>query len=196
MNMHITVRHSFLSLRVRHSWCLWISTLVPVVLIASCRSSVRPEPDGYVQVEVKGVSFDPVVNSPVVVLQNQEQTKTIPIWVGMPEAQAIHLQLAGTVLPRPMTHDLLKNILEKVGVGFEKVVVTEMKDNTYYAFIHLANGKNPLQIDSRPSDAIALALRFHRPIFVAARLFDSALPGGETHPVKLEPIHWQMTQTF
>lgn len=196
MNMFIAVRHSFLSLRVRHSWCLWISTLVPVVLIASCRSSVRPEPDGYVQVEVKGVSFDPVVNSPVVVLQNQEQTKTIPIWVGMPEAQAIHLQLAGTVLPRPMTHDLLKNILEKVGVGFEKVVVTEMKDNTYYAFIHLANGKNPLQIDSRPSDAIALALRFHRPIFVAAQLFDSALPGGETHPVKLEPIRWQMTQTF
>ena len=170
--------------------------VVPVVLLTSCRGSVRSGTDEYVQVEVKGVSFDPAVNSPVVILQNQEQTKAIPIWVGMAEAQAIHLQLEGTVLPRPMTHDLLKNILEKVGVGFEKVVVTEMKDNTYYAFIYLANGKNPLQIDSRPSDAIALALRFHRPIFVATRLFEVALPGGEAHAVKLEPIHGRMTQIF
>jgi len=170
--------------------------IAPVVLLTSCRGSVRSDTDEYVQVEVKGVSFDPEVNSPVVILQNKEQTKAIPIWVGMPEAQAIHLQLQGTVTPRPMTHDLLKNILEKVGVGFEKVVVTEMKDNTYYAFIYLANGKNPLQIDSRPSDAIALALRFHRPIFVAARLFDAAVPGGEAHTIKLEPISWKMAQAF
>jgi bifunctional DNase/RNase len=94
-----------------------------------------------------------------------------------------------------MTHDLLKDILEKVGVRFEKVVVTEMKDNTYYAFIHLANGKSPLQIDSRPSDAIALALRFHRPIFVAAQLFDALRP-GEAHPVRLEPASANRTRMF
>jgi uncharacterized protein len=196
MDTHITVNGSFLSLRVRSIWRLWVLIVASVVLSTSCRGSRRSESGEYVLVEVKGVSFDPVVNSPVVILQNQEQTKAIPIWVGMPEAQAIHLQLQGTVTSRPMTHDLLKNILEKVGVGFEKVVVTEMKDNTYYAFIYLANGKNPLQIDSRPSDAIALALRFHRPIFVAARLFDAAVPSGEAHTIKLEPISWRMTQTF
>lgn len=160
--------------------------LLAMILVAACRGPSRPGGSDDIQVDVGGVSFDPVANSPVVILQNQERTKAIPIWVGMSEAQAIHLQLSGTVLPRPMTHDLLKNILEKVGVGFEKVVVTEMKDNTYYAFIYLANGKSPIKIDSRPSDAIALALRFHRPIFVAARLFDAAVPGGELHPISLE----------
>jgi uncharacterized protein len=191
MDMRDTLNRSGLSLLKRNGWHRWVLMMVVVGMVTtSCRSPERLESHEYVQVEVKGVSFDPVANSPVVVLQNKEQTKAIPIWVGMAEAQAIHLQLQGTVLPRPMTHDLLKNILEKVGVGFEKVVVTEMKDNTYYAFIHLANGKNPLQIDSRPSDAIALALRFHRPIFVAARLFDAALPGGEAHSVKFDTISW------
>jgi len=196
MSIYITVKGSILSLPMRRIQCLWIMTVVSVLLTMSCRSPVRSATDEYVQVEVKGVSFDPIANSPVVILQNQEETKAIPIWVGLAEAQAIHLQLQGAVTPRPMTHDLLKNILEKVGVGFEKVIVTEMKDNTYYAFIYLANGKMPLQIDSRPSDAIALALRFHRPIFVAAPLFDTALPSSESHAVKLEPISWRMIQTF
>jgi bifunctional DNase/RNase len=190
MDTRNALNSSGLSLQKRNHWYRLVLVVVAVVSTTSCRGPVRSESSEYVQVEVKGVSFDPVANSPVVILQNQEQTKAIPIWVGMPEAQAIHLQLQGTVLPRPMTHDLLKNILEKVGVGVEKVVVTEMKGNTYYAFIHLANGKNPLQIDSRPSDAIALALRFRRPIFVAARLFEVASPGGEAHPVKLEPANW------
>lgn len=190
MDSHVASSRSSCSLKVRRTGWLWLVVAISVLFATSCRGPVRSESEEYVQVEVKGVSFDPVANSPVVVLQNKEQTKAIPIWVGMAEAQAIHLQLQGTVLPRPMTHDLLKNILEKVGVGVEKVVVTEMKANTYYAFIHLANGKSPLQIDSRPSDAIALALRFRRPIFVAARLFDAAIPSGEAHPVKLEPASW------
>jgi len=196
MDRHVTGSRSSCFLRVGQTRRLWFLLAVSLVFTTSCRGPVRSESGEYVQVEVKGVSFDPVANSPVVILQNQEQTKAIPIWVGMAEAQSIHLQLQGTVPPRPMTHDLLKNILEKVGVGFEKVVVTEMKESTYYAFIFLANGKKPLQIDSRPSDAIALALRFHRPIFVAARLFDTAVPGGEAHPVKLEPTHWKMAQSF
>jgi bifunctional DNase/RNase len=165
------------------------------LLLSSCGKSVQQPLDEYVQVEVRGVGFDPAANSPVVILQDAAHSKAIPIWVGMSEAQAIHLQLQGTVTPRPMTHDLLKNILEKVGVGFDKVVVTEMKNNTYYAFIHLANGKHPLQIDSRPSDAIALALLFHRPIFVATRLFDTALP-GETRPENLQPTKAISVQSF
>jgi bifunctional DNase/RNase len=196
MDTRNTLNSSGLSLQKRDRWRRWVLMLVAVVVTVSCRGPERSASDGHVQVEVKGVSFDPVANSPVVILQNQEQTKAIPIWVGMAEAQAIHLQLQGTVLPRPMTHDLLKNILEKVGVGFEKVVVTEMKGNTYYAFIHLANGKNPLEIDSRPSDAIALALRFRRPIFVAAPLFDAAVPGAEAHSVKLEPIGRKTARSF
>ncbi|MBM4259701.1 MAG: bifunctional nuclease family protein [Deltaproteobacteria bacterium] len=182
-------RPSWLVRLQRFGW-IWFILAVSVAFTPSCRNPQGTESRNSVQVEVKGVSFDPVANSPVIILQNKEQTKAIPIWVGLPEAQSIHLQLQGTVLPRPMTHDLLKNILEKVGVGFEKVVVTEMKGGTYYAFIHLANGKTPLQIDSRPSDAIALALRFHRPIFVATHLFDEAIPGGEAHPVTLAPISW------
>jgi len=173
---------------LRSERCLWSAMLVALILVAACRGPSHPGGGDDIQVEVRGVGFDPAANSPVVILQDQERTKAIPIWVGVSEAQAIHLQLSGTVLPRPMTHDLLKNILEKVGVRFEKVVVTEMKDNTYYAFIYLANGKSPIKIDSRPSDAIALALRFHRPIFVAARLFDAAVPGGELHSVSWESV--------
>lgn len=195
MSPHTNTDGSFRSLHALPLWCLWVLPVVLVVLLTSCGKSVRSRTDDYVQVEVRGVGFDPTANSPVVILQDAEHNKAIPIWVGMSEAQAIHLQLQGTVTPRPMTHDLLKNILEKVGVGFEKVVVTEMKDNTYYAYIHLANGKNPLQIDSRPSDAIALALRFHRPIFVAARLFDTAVP-GEAQPAKLQPTKAVPAQSF
>lgn len=188
MGTYIKRDRAFPSYWLRSERHLWNGILVAMILVAACRAPSHPGGGDDIQVDVRGVGFDPAANSPVVILQNQERTKAIPIWVGMSEAQAIHLQLSGTVLPRPMTHDLLKNILEKVGVRFEKVVVTEMKDNTYYAFIYLANGKSPIKIDSRPSDAIALALRFHRPIFVAAQLFDAAVPGGELHPISLESV--------
>lgn len=195
MSPHINANGSCQSLHARPFHYIWLLLVALLMPLTSCGKSVRLPVDDYVQVEVRGVGFDPTTNSPVVILRDAAHNKAIPIWVGMSEAQAIHLQLQGTVTPRPMTHDLLKNILEKVGVGFEKVVVTEMKDNTYYAYIHLANGKSPLQIDSRPSDAIALALRFHRPIFVAARLFDSAVP-GEAQPAKLQPTKAVPAQAF
>jgi bifunctional DNase/RNase len=135
---------------------------------------------------VQDVRFDRLSNSPVVILQDAEKKKAMPIWVGVFEAQAIALELQGTPPPRPFTHDLMKNILEQVGVQFEKVVVRELKGSTYYAHIHLSSAGKPLEIDSRPSDAIALALRFHRPIFVAKELFDAALspetPGGRPEP--------------
>jgi bifunctional DNase/RNase len=147
-----------------------------MMLVTACQATSRAREDGQIQVEVQSVGFDPALNSPVVVLQNKEKTKAIPIWIGMPEAQAIYLQLEGKALPRPMTHDLMKNILEQVGVEFEKVVVSELKETTYYSHIHLVQGGKPLQIDSRPSDAIALALRFHRPIYIAKNLFETARP--------------------
>ena len=147
-----------------------------VALVTACQATSRAREEGQIQVEVQSVGFDPALNSPVVVLQNKEKTKAIPIWIGMPEAQAIYLQLEGKALPRPMTHDLMKNILEQVGVEFEKVVVSELKETTYYSHIHLVQGGKPLEIDSRPSDAIALALRFHRPIYIAKNLFETARP--------------------
>jgi uncharacterized protein len=154
---------------------LW-GIVVPAAIVTACQAPSRAREEEHIQVEVQGVGFDPMLNSPVVILQNKDKSKAIPIWVGMLEAQAIHLQLEGKVLPRPMTHDLMKNIIEQVGVEFEKVTVRELKDSTYYAHIHLVQKGKPLEIDSRPSDAIALALRFHRPIYVAKTLFDASRP--------------------
>jgi len=159
---------------------------LPGMLLVACRATSGAREEEHVQVEVTAVSFDPTVNSPVVILQNKEQTKAIPIWVGMPEAQSIYLELQGKAAPRPMTHDLLKTILEQVGVSCDKVVVSELKQNTYYAYIYLLMAGKPLKIDSRPSDAIALALRFHRPIFVAKTLFDSEFSPGASE-AKMEP---------
>jgi bifunctional DNase/RNase len=146
-------------------------------LVASaCHAAAKTQET--VRVEVQGVTIDPGLNLPVVFLQDVEKKKSIPIWIGVSEAQAIFLELQGTPPPRPLTHDLMKNILEQVGVQFEKVVVNELKGSTYYAHIHLSSAGKPLEVDSRPSDAIALALRFRRPIFVAKELFDTALPPG------------------
>jgi len=146
------------------------------LLVSSCHAATKAEEP--VQVEVRDVRFNQFSNSPVVILQDAGKKKAIPIWVGPFEAQAIALELQGTPPPRPLTHDLMKTILDQVGVTFEKVVVSELKGSTYYAHIHLTAAGKPLDVDSRPSDAIALALRFHRPIFVAKELFDTALPLG------------------
>lgn len=157
-----------------------VTILLPALLglsVSSCHAAEGPL-EGAILVEVRHVGFDHFSNSPVVILQDKEKKRAMPIWVGVFEAQAIALELQGVPPPRPLTHDLLKNILEQIGVQFEKVVVSELKGNTYYAQIYLAAGGKPLAIDSRPSDAIALALRFHRPIFVAKELFTTALPSS------------------
>ena len=156
-----------------------LAGLLPAVLgmlTSSCHAAMKTEET--VQVEVRDVRFDQLSNSPVVILQDADKKKAMPIWVGLFEAQAIALELQGTSPPRPLTHDLMKTILDQVGVTFEKVVVNELKGTTYYAHIHLTSAGKSLEVDSRPSDAIALALRFHRPIFVTRELFDTALPLG------------------
>ena len=175
MRTHAMSRPSHFRLFSFGKLLLWGVT-VSMSMVTACQATSRAREEEPVRVEVQGVGFDPTLNSPVVILQNKNKSKAIPIWVGMPEAQAIHLQLEGAVLPRPMTHDLMKTIIEQVGVEFEKVVVSELKNSTYYAHIHLVQKGKPLDIDSRPSDAIALALRFHRPIYVAKALFDASEP--------------------
>ena len=124
--------------------------------------------------KIKGLMMDPITNSPIVILQDVERNTLLPIWVGIFEANAIALQIERVDTPRPMTHDLLKNILSHFDAEVERIVVTELKDNTFYAVIHLQRGGQPMLIDSRPSDAIALALRTDAPIFVTEAVIQNS----------------------
>lgn len=124
--------------------------------------------------KIKGLMMDPVTNSPIVILQDIEKSTLLPIWVGVFEANAIALQIERIDTPRPMTHDLLRNLLQQLEVEVEKIVVTELKNNTFYALIHLKMGSGPVTIDSRPSDAIALALRTDAPIYVTQAVLSAS----------------------
>ena len=110
--------------------------------------------------------MDPVSNSPIVILQDVKKNTLLPIWVGIFEANAIALQIERVDAPRPMTHDLLKNILLHISASVQKVVVTALRENTFYALIHLDIDGERVTVDSRPSDAIALAMRTDAPIYV------------------------------
>jgi bifunctional DNase/RNase len=124
--------------------------------------------------KIKGLMMDPITNSPIVILQDVQKNTLLPIWVGIFEANAIALQVERIDTPRPMTHDLIKNILIQIDARVEKIVVTELRDNTFYALIHLRYHDDVLTIDSRPSDAIALALRTDSPIFVTEEVINNS----------------------
>lgn len=119
-----------------------------------------------IEFKIKGLMMDPLTNAPIVVLQQTTSETLLPIWVGIFEANAIALQIEKVDMPRPMTHDLLKTLLHQLEATVEKIVVSELKDNTFYAVIFLNVGGKHMTVDSRPSDAIALALRTDSPIFV------------------------------
>ena len=119
-----------------------------------------------VEMKIRGLMMDPVTNMPIVILKDVGSDTVLPIWVGVYEANAIALEIEKVTTPRPMTHDLLKNVLLGMEAHVEKVVVTELRDDTFYAVIWLTRGGSPVSIDSRPSDALALALRVDCPIFV------------------------------
>ena len=120
----------------------------------------------FVEMKVRGLALDPVSNMPIIILRDEEEKRSLPIWVGIFEANAIALELEKIATPRPMTHDLIKNIVESVEAKIEKIVVTDLRENTFFALIHLRLGEEEITVDSRPSDAIALALRAGAPIFV------------------------------
>jgi bifunctional DNase/RNase len=120
----------------------------------------------WVEMKVRGLTLDPVSNMPIIILRDEEEKRSLPIWVGIFEANAIALELEKIATPRPMTHDLIKNVLEAVDAKVEKIVVTDLRENTFFALIHLRMGEEEVTVDSRPSDAIALALRAGAPIFV------------------------------
>ena len=120
----------------------------------------------WVEMKVRGLALDPVSNMPIIILRDEEEKRSLPIWVGIFEANAIALELEKISTPRPMTHDLMKNIVESVEAKVEKIVINDLRDNTFFALIHLRLGEEEITVDSRPSDAIALALRVGAPIFV------------------------------
>lgn len=124
--------------------------------------------------KIKGLMMDPITNSPIVILQDVETSTLLPIWVGIFEANAIALQIERVDTPRPMTHDLMKNLLNHLEVEVEKIVVNDLQDNTFFAVLHLTMDGRPFQIDSRPSDAIALALRTDAPIFVTQEVIQNS----------------------
>ena len=127
-----------------------------------------------IAMEIKGLLMDPVSNMPVVILRDKDDGLFLPIWVGLFEANAIALEMEKIETPRPMTHDLLKNVLAELGTRVERIVITELKDNTFFARIHLTRGETRFDIDSRPSDAIALALRSRAEIFVEQEVLEKS----------------------
>jgi bifunctional DNase/RNase len=119
-----------------------------------------------IEMKIRGLMMDPVTNVPIVILKGSDGNTLLPIWVGVYEANAIAMEIEKLATPRPMTHDLLRNILQALGYSVSKVVVSQLKDDTFYAVIWLMQNGNLISVDSRPSDALALALRMDSPIYV------------------------------
>lgn len=119
-----------------------------------------------VEMKIRGLMMDPVTNMPIVILKDVNGNTVLPIWVGIYEANAIALEIEKVSTPRPMTHDLIKQLLHGLNTGVRKVVVNELKDDTFYALIWLERDGELISVDSRPSDALAVALRLDCPIFV------------------------------
>ena len=127
-----------------------------------------------IEMKIRGLMMDPITNMPIVILKEACRSGILPIWVGVFEANAIALEIEKVVTPRPMTHDLLKNMLVGLETHVRKVVVTSIKDDTFYAIIWLERNGTLISIDSRPSDALALALRIDCPIFVEDEVIKSS----------------------
>ena len=127
-----------------------------------------------IEMELTGVRVELPTNQPIVLLRERGGERYLPIWIGAAEAAAIALSLQGVVTPRPMTHDLLKNIISDLHAHVQRIVVCALKENTFYATIHITVGDQALAVDARPSDAIALALRTQSPIFVEETVIQNA----------------------
>ena len=140
-----------------------------------------------IEMELTGVRVELPTNQPIILLRERDGERYLPIWIGAAEAAAIALSLQGVVTPRPMTHDLLKNILEDLAVQVQRIVVTELRDSTFYASIEMQRAAESFEVSSRPSDAIALAVRMAIPIFASEEVLDEAailIPGDEDEEVE------------
>ncbi len=123
---------------------------------------------------VGGLTLDPATKTPIVILKDSDNKLNLPIWIGLLEATAIATELEGIQMARPMTHDLLQNLIAELGASVESVEISDLRDNTYYAVINIRVGDHARSIDSRPSDAISLALRSKSPIYVAKRVLEAS----------------------
>jgi uncharacterized protein len=127
-----------------------------------------------VEMSIRGLMVDPATSMPIVVLRDADNQRVLPIWVGPVEANAIAMQIENIAPPRPMTHDLLRQLLTELGATLERVLITDLKDNTFFAYLELKRGDETLLIDSRPSDALALSVRTRARIFVHTRVLTEA----------------------
>jgi hypothetical protein len=134
-----------------------------------------------IEMAIKGLMVDPITNMPIIVLREVDGQRVLPIWVGVFEANAIALQVENVQTPRPMTHDLLRTVIDKLGGQVERIVVCELKENTFYALLHLRSQSGQHTIDARPSDAIALALRTRSRIFVEEAVIQHARTVDMSH---------------
>ncbi len=124
-----------------------------------------------IEMAVKGLMVDPLTNLPIIILRDEANQRVLPIWVGPVEANAIALQMENVGTPRPMTHDLLRQLLEGMGGRLSRVIIHELRESTFYAFLEIIRGDERLLVDARPSDALALSLRAKVPIFVNESVF-------------------------
>lgn len=127
-----------------------------------------------IEMKIKGLVVDPISKMPIVVLEDSKSQRMVPIWIGAFEANAIALKLENISTPRPMTHDLLTNFMGDMNISIQKIVVNDVRNNTFYALIHYTRDNQVKTIDSRPSDAIALALRQNAPIYVEEEVVEKA----------------------
>ena len=127
-----------------------------------------------IEMQITGLMLDPVTNVPIVVLKDVQNQRVLPIWVGPVEANAIALQIENVSPPRPMTHDLFQRLLTTLGIKLSRVVIAELRGNTFFAYLDLSRDGERLLLDARPSDAIAIALRTRTPVFVTPAVLEQA----------------------
>lgn len=143
---------------------------------------------------ISKLALDSSTNNPIVILEEVDGERSIPIWIGLLEANAIASELEGIKFSRPMTHDLLKNMMDILGVAVKSVEVSDMKNNTYFASIHIIQNGREISIDARPSDALALSLRFGAPIFVSDEVIKKSMQfdlRGEPEDISNQGKRWQ-----
>lgn len=141
-----------------------------------------------VEMTIRGLMMDPVTKMPIIILKNSDGDSVLPIWVGLFEANAIAMQLENVVSPRPMTHDLLKNVIDGLSATIARVVITDLKDNTFFARLDLVKQGVDVEVDARPSDAMALALRAGVPIFVDRAVLEKSAAGEDTDSQETERL--------
>ncbi len=167
-----------------------LAAALMMVLALGCRH----EAPGDVEVRVRNVGFDYDAGAPVVILQAREdETRILPIWIGPAEAEAIAIEMQHVRPPRPLTHDLVKRIMDTTGVALRRVRITDLQGQTFFASLVLERDRREIEIDSRPSDAIALALRCRSPIFVERALFERGASGGPSPKQDVTAKLWGLT---